>query len=111
MNVIGRKSALAFRAGKNFSMSNTTVTVGKETGVISMYLHGNKIAMRDPAKQGLSMVSVSLAGWGTPTTRARLNALLEMLGCPVGFYQKKGDQYLGDEMVDSDDWNTIGTRC
>ena len=109
MRNISRKAALAFRANKRFSLGNTTVSVSPLQ--TTMYLFGHCIAQREHAKHGISMVSVTLAGWGTPTTRERLNGLLEMLGSPVGFYQKNHEQYLGEEQVDSSDWNTIGTRC
>ncbi len=55
-----------------------------------MYLHGNLIAERDNQQ-----VRVTLAGWPTPTTRARLNGLLDSLNLNRRIYQRNMSQYFG----------------
>jgi len=106
MRNISRKAALAFRANKPFRLGNTEVDV--DAAEVRLFLHGHCIAYRN--LETLGSVQVSLAGWGTPTTRERANGLLKMLGADIGFYQHKHEQYLGDKVVDSSDWNTVATR-
>ena len=110
MRKISELAAQAFLHGQKFNRDNTSVRVESD-GAVEMYLHGHLIARRVPKLHGCTMVSVSLAGWPTPTTRERLNGLLNALGAPVMFYQSKHNQWLGAEQIDSDSWNTIGTRC
>jgi hypothetical protein len=109
MRKISQLAANAFIHGKEFNRDNTRVV---QTELSSrLYLHGHLIAERIYSLHGISMVAVSLAGWGTPTTRERVNGLLETLGCPTKFYQKNHCQMLGDVEVDSSEWQTVGTRC
>ena len=78
-------------ANENWHLDNTRVVVDENRTVL--YLHNNIIALKqhdDP-----NGVLLTLAGWGTTTTRERLNGLLFELGHPgVGFSQRKGEQYL-----------------
>lgn len=74
MKQIDRDAARAFWSGTRFRRSNTVVTVHKN--VVSLYLHGNLIAER---RTDRDWVMVTLAGWNTVTTRARLNAVLSRL--------------------------------
>lgn len=54
-----------------------------------MNLHGHLIATSVPWNLGLT---VSMCGWPTPTTRERLNGLLDVLRVPAHFYQEKFEQ-------------------
>lgn len=54
------------------------------------FYHENDIAYVNSRGE----VRVSLAGWGTASTRARLNALCSVVAPHLSFYQHKGDQYL-----------------
>lgn len=58
----------------------------------AVYLHGNKIAWRDAEGD----VWATLAGWGTPTTRERLNGLCATFPAfsGFGFSQKDHEQKL-----------------
>jgi hypothetical protein len=61
----------------------------------ALYLHGNKIAEHGE-HDGRVGVFLTLAGWGTPTTRERVNGVLDMIdqrSLLVGFYQKSHEQY------------------
>ena len=126
MRKISQKAAQAFLHCKNFSLDNTTVSVirhGNHQGTeIEMRLHGNKIAYRNLTVDGISKVHVSLAGWGTPTTRERVNGLLTTLGAVSngGYYQKNHCQMFSclrgkngrfDFEVDARDWIEVETRC
>ena len=93
MRKITRYAAIAFRGGDNWSLGNTTVCDG------AMYLHGNKIAER--REDG---VYCTLAGWNTPTTRERLNGLLEILGIPTGFYQHRWEAFYHGRQIDPSEW-------
>jgi hypothetical protein len=64
----------------------------------SLYLHGNKIAWHNTD----GSVHATMAGWGTVTTRERLNTLANRLGAPK-FSQRKGTQYHGDKEIGSKD--------
>ena len=91
MRKITRLASEAFIANENWHLDNTRVAVEENRTVL--YLHNNIIALKKhDAPDG---VLLTLAGWGTPTTRERLNGLLSELGHPgVGFSQRKGEQYL-----------------
>ena len=85
---ITNDAVAAFMKGKPFSRGNTTVTNDGDLVVLS--LHGNAIARHsnEPAS-----MSITLAGWPTPTTRERLN------GIPgVHVWQKDGKQYLNNTL-------------
>lgn len=79
-----QKIARAFLEGKPASAART-MTDGR-----AMFLHGHKIAWRDDD----GALVVSLAGWGTVTTRDRLNTLFRLANLGAGVYQRKGAQYL-----------------
>jgi hypothetical protein len=58
----------AFVRGE-YARKDNTESVGGH-----LYLHGNEIAYRDDAGN----IEISNAGWHTPTTRSRLNAVLQL---------------------------------
>ncbi len=94
MRKISQLAAQAFRNGTKFNRDNTSVCK-RSDGSMELWLHGHLIA-KQSRTEGLL---ISLCGWPTPTTRERLNGLLDALGYPVGFglYQSKHVQYIGDE--------------
>ena len=79
MNAINILAAAAFTLEEPFNSNNTVVYVN--THPIKLVLHGNTIASKKPHGR----ISITLAGWNTPTTRARLNAL------PGVVIRKRGD--------------------
>ena len=89
---VTHESVKAFLNGKAKKIKSTH-TDGK-----ALYLHGHKIAWvcEEPnPKTGLKDIAFSMCGWGTVTTRERLNGLLDALGYPqVGISQRKGEQWL-----------------
>ena len=72
MRAIEQKMCQAVYFGENMCVNNTRVE--NKDGEITVYLHGNAIYR---VVDGVRYFS--LAGWNTPTTRSRLNAL----GCNV----------------------------
>ena len=75
--------------------NGNTVVTNDETGV-KVYLHGNCIyAVYD------GVARFTLAGWNTPTTRSRLNAL------GVGVYQKNWKAMRNGQEINSREWYTI----
>lgn len=96
MRKVTREIGEAFKAGKPKTVANTT------TDGHSVFLHGNKIAQ----KQNDSMLALTLAGWGTVTTRERLNGILDTMAesyYPGGFTQSKGEQYFRGCLIDAND--------
>jgi hypothetical protein len=104
MREIEKAMCKAFKAGKDWRGKNTAVLVGDDT--VGVSLHGNLIAYvkRDDPR----ILNVSLAGWNTPTTRSRLNALLGSFESKSRFRQKDFGAYLEGEAVGPDDWHRIG---
>jgi len=90
LNNITRDSAAAFISGAEFARENMEAHHNDGGRVSRLFLFGNLIAERDG-----NLVRVTLAGWPTTTTRARLNGLLELLNINRRFYQLKKVQYFG----------------
>lgn len=90
--IIDELSARNLYARNTWSLSNTRT----EDGVL--YLHGNQIARLDES----GALWVTLAGWNTTTTRARLNAL-----DGVNIRVRAGRPYLNGVEIDSDSWYEV----
>ena len=65
----------------------------------SLFLHGNKIAWWEDDRS----LRVTMAGWGTVTTRERLNGVMEFFNNTRPFHQKAGEQYMDDREIDPHD--------
>ena len=89
MRNVTKDTVSAFLAGTTRTIGNTTSTGN------TLLLHGNLIAERMPD----GSVYATLAGWGSPTTRERLNGLTELLGLGRLFSQSKNVQYYGSNPV------------
>lgn len=63
----------AIKANRAVHLANTAVLV--DAGNLVVTLHGNSIARRTGTQW-----SWSLAGWNTPTTRSRVNAIAREFG-------------------------------
>ena len=85
MKKIDTQAAAAFKDGKPFSGGNTIITVENDT--VTMRLHGHIIASMCRKDDTLAL---TLAGYNTMTTRARLNGILYALymGDSCGYCQK-----------------------
>ena len=89
MGIGSRKVIEAFKRGTKRTIKNDS-TYTDETGSYLFY-HGNLIAK---VATGKTMPQVTLAGWGTVTTRLRVNEVARRFDAKEGFVQHKGEQYL-----------------
>ena len=89
MRKVTRETVEAFVAGRSRTVANTT------TDGTRLLLHGNLIAEKMPD----GSIYATLAGWGSPTTRERLNGLCDVLGLGRPFHQSKHVQYFGDRPI------------
>ena len=98
---ISNLAANAFYAGRNFKLQNTEVRV-YDNGVTELYLHGNRIAQREPGS--VHGVRFTLAGWNTLTTRERLNAL------GIKVTTKRGTPYYDGQPINADAMYATGIK-
>ena len=99
MRKITRLASKAFKQGDPFTRDNTTVEIykhGPEDTWKYLFLHGNCIAKQKAGSHLMRSgeLLITLAGWPTPTTRERLNGLLQTMDQPIRLYQHKHEQYL-----------------
>lgn len=93
MRKIEQAMIAAIKAGKNWSLDNTRVTVAtREDGakITSVYLHGNLIAQTGKAGGW----GFCLAGWNSVTSRSRINAILREVAPGYGVSNRAGAPYL-----------------
>lgn len=95
-----RDNAHLLKEQINTKDNTTVITRIREDGtaVTTVFLHGNIIAQCGALGWGFTM-----AGWGTPTTKSRINTIANMVGHP-GVYTRKGKHYSGDKQVNAYDW-------
>jgi len=88
MRKIESQMNAAISAGKDFRSANTAVV--NADGISVVLLHGNKIA-----EVGDTFIRLFDGGWQTVTTKSRLNAILQVHGCPgEGIFQKKFEWFI-----------------
>lgn len=88
--------------GNRWSSGNMAASID-EDGTVSVLLHGSVIARIMPRS---GQVSTTLAGYGTPTTRSRCNAILSALAADAGGYnQRQGSQYYNGQPTDTRAWH------
>ena len=110
MRKIDKDVAIAFLENRNFKGGNTVVTTD------GVWLHGNQIirvidyTYTNGSWAETNGVQFTLSGWDTPTTRARISAILELLEGNMTLKKIKGQTYLIDGMdktkmpIAEDDW-------
>lgn len=91
MRKITQNAITAFYANKNFSSSNTIVDTDSYS--TRLLLHGNCIAEKIHNKG----IQISTCGWNTPTTKERLNGLVN-----VSVNTSKGQLYLNGKEWDGE---------
>ncbi len=98
MRKIETQMSLAFDLRRDWRSGNTSVQVSGS--IVEVYLHGHLIARQDHADALRPGIRFTLAGWNTPTTRSRLNAL----GARV--FTRKGQAYAGttSRPIANDEW-------
>ena len=102
MRVIEAKMIAAVLTGSSMKSGNTeVVTRTREDGarITTVYLHGNLIAQNGTTGWGFR-----LAGWNTPTTRSRINALRRALQIPGIVHCVKGAPMLDGEPISATGW-------
>ena len=82
-----KKVARAFINGDAKRLKND------DTDGTQLRFHGNVIAVRNPTT---GFIDVTLAGWNTVTTRARINALSDLLGTSTRVFQRNFNPYIFD---------------
>jgi len=97
MRKVTQQIANAFAQGNKMTIGNT-YTDGN-----AVMLHGNCIAEKDP----WGNITMSLAGWNTPTTRERLNGIAEVLGLKARFTKRGNWAYLNDRPVQNNLWYPV----
>ena len=101
--VRNQRDAVALREASRLSkkLDNTEIVTGlREDDVVitTVYLYGNIIAQGDAFSWRFK-----LAGWPTPTTKSRINALAIHFG-RHGVSTKAGKHYSGSKEVSVFDW-------
>ena len=102
MRKIEAKMIAAVLAGGRMDDGNTFVeTFTRADGgrVTMVYLFDSLIAKKDAAGW-----QFSLRGWNTPTTRSRVNALLQGLEVPGRVYGVKGQAHFNGKPINHHDW-------
>lgn len=94
-NKISTEAAQAFIARRPFRRSNTAVVVSPSNALL--LLHGTVIG-ENSASRGMRL---TLAGWGTMTTAARLNAVMMALGLGIRWFRKNWEWHYGDRVRES----------
>ena len=105
MRVIEKAMIEAIRSHKDMKRANTQVAA-HPAGVSKVFLHGNHIA-----NVSATAVSFTLAGWNTPTTRSRVNALLREFTPNSGVSTKLGQARLHQNgeirPISSNEWVVV----
>lgn len=108
MSKIDTIAGEAFANGRKLAKQNTQVLIGDD-GERAMFLHGNEVACYRP---GVGLM-ISLAGWPTVTTRARLNGVLAAMGSDYRVTQSANRQYVRNVLtgdlspITVDEWHRI----
>lgn len=95
MRKITEQAVDAFNYKYNFKSGNTQVSSFADN--TSMFLHGNCIAMIFNSGERCGEIVLSSCGWTTPTTKERLNGLLQ--GTPYYIKQKDFAWYLVNHLT------------
>ena len=92
MRKIEQQMQTAIRNRTNWSSSNTAVSVDNEGNTFVM-LHGNLIA----TIFNNGDMKLSSCGWDTPTTKSRLNAILDTFLHNVRVYQRNFQWWINED--------------
>ena len=94
-NKLSTAAAQAFIARRPFRRGNTEVVASRCRALL--LLHGTIIGENSESR-GLHL---TMAGWGTMTTAARLNAVMWALGRDARWRRKAGVWHYGDRVLES----------
>lgn len=102
MRKITEQAVKALFNDEKFSSGNTVVSV-QENGDVFMFLHGNKIVKIENC-----ILSVNFCGWGSTTTKERINSVCADYGANQWFYTKDFVLYdQSDNEVDLNAWIVV----
>ena len=102
MRQIEKQMNFALSNKGNWSKDNTRVEFNESTNCSTVFLHGNSIATFD---HNLKAVKLSSCGWETPTTKSRLNAILQEVKPGCGIFQKRFDWFVSFRDDVKDFWD------
>lgn len=94
-NKISKAAAQAFVERRPFRQGNTEVVASPSCSVLK--LHGNVIGENSESRG----MHLTMAGWGTMTTAARLNAVMLALGLGIRWFRKNWEWHYGDRVLES----------
>lgn len=94
-NKISRAAAQAFIERRPFRRDNTEVVISPSCSVLKLYGH---VIGENSESRGMYL---TMAGWGTMTTAARLNAVTLALGLGSCWFRKNWKWYCGDRVLES----------
>ena len=102
MRQIEKQMNFAISNKGDWSLSNTRVEFSESTNCSHVFLHGHRIATYD---HNLKAIKISSCGWETPTTKSRLNAILQEVktGCHV--FQKNFNWFVSYRDDVKDFWD------
>ena len=102
MRKVTEESVRAFKNNRNIKSGNTQVVV--EDGVVSMYLHGNKIARKNIST---NVIEINNCGYESNVTKDRINSIIDSIGGDR-IYQSQFVWYWKDaQPFLSNRWNTL----
>ena len=91
MRKIEKQMNFAISNKGNWTGSNTSVQYNESTNCSTVSLHGHNIATYDHAT---AAVKISSCGYETPTTKSRLNAILQEVKPGCGVFQKQFEWFV-----------------
>ena len=90
MRLIEEQMVSAIKSRTNWGKSNTMVITDGGGFRTRVYLHGNLIAVIDNLTK---TVRISSCRWHTPTTKSRLNCILNAVGC-AGYVAQRNHKWV-----------------
>ena len=94
-NKISKAAAQAFIERRPFRQGNTEVVASRCRSLLLLY--GTVIGENSEARG----INLTMAGWGTMTTAARLNAVMQALGLDSRWSRRNWEWYYGDRVLES----------
>jgi hypothetical protein len=90
MRLIEKEMVSAIKSRTNWAKANTMVITDGGGFRTRVYLHGNLIAVIDNLTK---TVRLNSCRWQTPTTKSRLNCILDALGC-TGYVAQRNHKWV-----------------
>lgn len=92
-NKISKAAAQAFIERRPFRRDNTEVVISPSCAVLKLYGH---VIGENSESRGMHL---TMAGWGTMTTAARLNAVTMALGLGIRWFRKNWEWHYGNRVL------------